>query len=384
MTPKQRNQHAEIDFGKGVPVAWKESKVAIRKALVQLERGRHRENIVIIDGTHERGVVDLGEDFPHLGLLIGERSDEGGGTLEEGMPVVMHGIQLLSALRMICDGGRVETMRHGRHPLVVPLHIHAVNGNAVHPIGIMMREVESDVAAHGKPKHVGLGDLEMVERGTDVIGKEVCREVAHGEGRGAMAAEVECENVKVGFEAPQEGSRFELRASGGPMQKEERGCLRMASLIHNEVIAVVRYMSGIERRRGRLAKLDEDAVRLLGVEEKDTLVVGARAGGIAEGFKAPLTEVLHGGLDVVDFERHVMQAFAAPLQKAGDRGVGAEGFEEFYLGRLSTEKMRAHALFGHRFDLVGEGIQQRGIEIRYRRYVLDSDADVFEMRHAVH
>ena len=64
------------------------------------------------------------------------------------------------------------------------------------------------------------------------------------------------------------------------------------------------------------------------VDERDEVAAEATPRGCVDQLDARGGELVEGGADVGDAEGHVMQPFAARLEKAGDRPVGIQGGDQ--------------------------------------------------------
>src|SRR5688572_3168316 len=82
--------------------------------------------------------------------------------------------------------------------------------------------------------------------------------------------------------------------------------------------------------------------------------------------------------DVVDAERHMMEAWAALLDKPGDRRIAGGRLEQFQGSRADRNEVRANPLRHHLFGGFDLQTQRIAIERQRLRDVADSDADVIE------
>ena len=89
-----------------------------------------------------------------------------------------------------------------------------------------------------------------------------------------------------------------------------------------------------------LDQFDQDAAGAAGVEERDPVAPGPRAGLGVDELDAFLLESAEFGLEVGGPVGDVMEARPAPGQEPAHGGVGMEGFEEFY----GAAERRADAL----------------------------------------
>src|SRR5438445_6098312 len=108
-----------------------------------------------------------------------------------------------------------------------------------------------------------------------------------------------------------------------------------------------------------LLQLDEDAVRGGGMNEGDERAFRARARLLVDEARAAGFEVRDRGVDVVDAQRDVMQAWPALLDVSRDRRCGRRRLEQLELRFADRDEVRAHVLrddvFG-RLDLQAERI----------------------------
>jgi len=144
-----------------------------------------------------------------------------------------------------------------------------------------------------------------------------------------------------------------LRGSGGAVKKQHRGAGSGAALIHRQVSVVAGDLRGRPGGRHRLAELNEHAVRLLWVDEHDSLVVGPCLRRLTQQFESGVLQAPHGFRQIVDLERKVMEAFALPLEKPVNGRVLLQTFEEFQFGRRGVDKVGTDLLGTHGFGLVG-------------------------------
>jgi hypothetical protein len=133
-----------------------------------------------------------------------------------------------------------------------------------------------------------------------------------------------------------------------------------------------------------LGEFEQYAAGAAGVQESNEMATGATPWALADGFHAGSATALERRLDIGDFERDVMQAWAASLEKTADGRLVGGRLEKFdprpleveesdlYLFRLDNLASRVWAAEDRRKDRDG------------RLEIVHGDGDVFEMGAWIH
>ena len=198
-----------------------------------------------------------------------------------------------------------------------------------------------------------------------------------------MATQVDANDVEGRLQSPHERSAFEQRTPRGAVKEQEGRTTAIAAFVNCQLAVAMRDGLRHPTRCRGFAKLDEDAVRLFWMHEKDMLVVGPGLGRLAEQCKAGVPKALHRILGVVHLKGEMVQAFAPAVNKFLHWGIVGQGLQEFQFSGPGTEEVGAHLLFGDGFGLVGTCPKKILKAANDRVDVVDCDADVFESGHVV-
>jgi hypothetical protein len=267
-----------------------------------------------------------------------------------------------------------------------------VHGEARGAVGEAVGEAQRRVAAHREAKDAGALDVEMVERGAGALGEEIQRKRRAVEAvGGAVAGEVERDDAEMRREAVGQRQGLQPRASGGPVQQQERRVIGAAELVGRQrpfgAVVSEGHALRLRERVGVLAEFDEHAAGVFRVQEGHALAARAGARLVGEEAHALLGGALHRRLDAGNAEREVVHAGAAFFQKRSHRADARLGrLQQLQRRRRSArraggQKAHRHVLLVYRlrgkgppadepFQKVGEGVG-----------VVGGEADVIEGRH---
>ena len=117
--------------------------------------------------------------------------------------------------------------------------------------------------------------------------------------------------------------------------------------------------------------------------EAHQLVVRAGFRLIAQELESFRLQSRHLRADVLHFEGHMVDAFAALVDRLGDGSIRRSAFQQFDLVRPYLEEGGDHAFALNDLALVGGNAQQFRIGLFRRGQVLHSDAQVFDADHVV-
>ena len=198
---------------------------------------------------------------------------------------------------------------------------------------------------------------------------------------GPVPAQVHPDDMKRRFQATHQRSGFEEGASCCAVEEQEGRASVVASLVDGKGAVPVVHPNGRPVCRRGFAELNENAMRLFGVNEEDAFVVGPGLGDIAEERKTSVLELLHCVLRVVHFEGEVVEAFAALVEITTNGGVLGQGLQKLQFCRAGVEKVSADLLLGNRLCLVRGTVKQGFEAVDDCVDILNGDADVFERRH---
>src|SRR5512139_2778411 len=139
------------------------------------------------------------------------------------------------------------------------------------------------------------------------------------------------------------------------------------------------FWNGLERRLFPLAQLEQHAAGGTGVHEGDLRAARGVAGLLVNEPHAQGLELRQGRLEVVDSQRHVLDAFAVLVDVLGYEAVRRRGLEQLDLGLADGEEGHAHFLLGHLFDT--HGLQpHRFIDLQGFGDAFHCDSDVIYTR----
>jgi hypothetical protein len=101
-----------------------------------------------------------------------------------------------------------------------------------------------------------------------------------------------------------------------------------------------------------LTQLHQNPVRTLGMQKANQLIVRSAFGLLVEQAESLTLEALHLGLDILDLNGDVVDAFAPFFDKFGNSAVGIGALQKFHLGFTDLEKGGVDVFRGYFFYFI--------------------------------
>ena len=332
-------------------------------------------------------IADAGSDF---GAVVHQRQHAGVHERHEVLGQVAGAITLVGMRGVVPLGGvgDVARLRKTRRQGAVG----APHGEATHVIEVeVTRDHQVDVvdgeAGVGQAVIEVIAPIESVDRralrvhlvaapGVDDGGQPVA---PHHQGTHAQRNAVPIVGRQLGF--PQ---RARHHAEHGAAVEREEAVAQRHQL---EIAERRRRRPAEERHRGRLPRagahggllqLHQHTLCFRRVDERDQRAFRAGSGFLVDEPDTGGLQLGERGADVVDGQRHVMQAGTSLLEELRDRRRGRGGFEQLDEALASRHEVRLHLLAVDVLDVVDVQAETLTVPGRRRWRIDHRDADVIE------